>query len=196
MGARATALSVVAYVECVVEIVEQAAAQGVRVDTLVVASGNGTHAGVALGAKALGLPDPTLSFRPSPTGTDEAVADVVARLANEGAEILGLNTRLSGGEVENRGRYAGEAYGLVTKAGLDALQLLARTEGILLDPVYTGKAVAGLIDYLRTGCIPPGRNVVYIHTGGTPALFAYANELMEHTDNPPRVVTDLAAGVM
>jgi len=195
MGARAQVLSVVAYVECVVEIVEQAAVQGVQVDTLVVASGNGTHAGVALGAKALGLTQPTLGFRPSPAPSDEAVAEGVAALANAGAEILGLETRLEGREIENCGAYVGEAYGLVTQEGLEAIQLLARTEGILLDPVYTGKAVAGLIDYLRTGRLAADQTVVYIHTGGTPALFAYAEELMAHTDNPPRVISDLAAGM-
>ena len=82
----------------------------------------------------------------------------------------------------------GENYGIVTQAGLDAIQLLARTEGILLDPVYTSKAVSGLIDQIRTGVIPTGSTVVYVHTGGTPALFAYAPELIAHGDYRQKIV--------
>lgn len=113
-----------------------------------------------------------------------------------GAGILGLETRLSDAEAENRGAYVGEAYGLVTAEGLETLQLLAWTEGILLDPLYTGKAVAGLSAYLGSGRIAADQTVVYIHTVGTPALFAYADEWMAHTDNRPRVISDLAAGII
>ena len=91
--------------------------------------------------------------------------------------------------MENTDAYVGENYGIVTEAGLDALHLLARTEGILLDPVYTGKAMSGVIDRIRTGEIPQGSTVVYVHTGGNPALFAYAPELISYGDYHQNIVT-------
>ena len=80
-------------------------------------------------------------------------------------------------DIVNHDDYVGEGYGIVTPAGLAALKLVARTEGIILDPIYTAKAMAGLIDHIRQGRIGPGEAVVFVHTGGTPALFAYADDL-------------------
>jgi 1-aminocyclopropane-1-carboxylate deaminase/D-cysteine desulfhydrase-like pyridoxal-dependent ACC family enzyme len=80
--------------------------------------------------------------------------------------------------VNNVDAYVGADYGVPTEAGLEALNLLAQTEGILLDPVYTAKAMAGLIDHVRQGRIGKEQTVVFVHTGGNPALFAYNEELM------------------
>ena len=91
---------------------------------------------------------------------------------------MGLSHRLAAAGIDIRDEYIGERYGAVTPGSRDALALLARTEGILLDPVYTGKAMAGLIDDARQGRLGANDQVVFIHTGGTPAVFAYRDELM------------------
>jgi 1-aminocyclopropane-1-carboxylate deaminase/D-cysteine desulfhydrase-like pyridoxal-dependent ACC family enzyme len=81
-------------------------------------------------------------------------------------------------EVDNDESYIGERYGLVTPEGREAIHLLAENEGIFLDPVYSSKAMAGMIDQIRSGKIGPKETVVFLHTGGTPALFAYSEEVM------------------
>lgn len=86
--------------------------------------------------------------------------------------------RLTGADIDIRQDYIGPNYGALTPAGREALDLLARTEGILLDPSYTSKAMAGLIDDVRQGRAGRDKPLVFLHTGGTPAVFAYRNELM------------------
>ena len=189
IGQRAVVLGTVAYVGCVLEIVAQLEAMDARADFICTASGHGTHAGLALGVKVLGLPIQTQGF--SPSKGDEAQRKVrLAEVANEAAELLELDVRLRAEELENTDAYVGENYGIVTEAGLNALHLLARTEGILLDPVYTSKAMSGVIDRIQTGEIPEGSTVVYVHTGGNPALFAYAPELISHGDYRQNLVTN------
>jgi 1-aminocyclopropane-1-carboxylate deaminase/D-cysteine desulfhydrase-like pyridoxal-dependent ACC family enzyme len=80
--------------------------------------------------------------------------------------------------VDNTDAYVGEAYGQPTQAGMEAIKLLAQTEAILLDPVYSSKGMSGLIDHIRKGKIGKDETVVFVHTGGNPALFAYNQELM------------------
>ena len=94
------------------------------------------------------------------------------------AALLALPHRITAADIDIRDDYIGEGYGIVTPGSREALALLARTEGILLDPVYTGKAMAGLIDDARQGRLGANDRVVFIHTGGTPAVFAYRDELM------------------
>ena len=188
IGSRAVSLGTAAYVGCVLEIVDQLEAMGAQTDFLCTASGHGTHAGLALGTKALDLAATVHGYTPS-RGDAVRRREGISTVANGAAELLGLSVRLAPDEILNTDAYVGENYGIVTEAGLDAVQLLARTEGILLDPVYTGKAVSGVIDRIRTGGIPAGSTVVYVHTGGTPALFAYASELAAHGDFRLNVVT-------
>jgi 1-aminocyclopropane-1-carboxylate deaminase/D-cysteine desulfhydrase-like pyridoxal-dependent ACC family enzyme len=102
----------------------------------------------------------------------------MAEVANEAAARLGLPHRLSPADVDASEDYVGPGYGQITPEGWEALRLLARTEGILLDPVYTSKAMAALIADVRRQRVAPGEIVVFIHTGGTPAVFAYRDELM------------------
>ena len=188
IGRRAVVLGTVAYVGCVLEIAAQLEAMDARTDFICTASGHGTHAGLALGVKALGLPVRAQGFSPS-RGDETRRRAQLAEVANEASALLELDVRMTAGEMENTDAYVGENYGIVTEAGLDALHLLARTEGILLDPVYTGKAMSGVIDRIRTEEIPQGSTVVYVHTGGNPALFAYAPELISHGDYRQNIVT-------
>ncbi len=92
-------------------------------------------------------------------------------------ELLDIETRLSRDDLSISFDDIGPGYGIVSPGGLEAIALLARTEGILLDPIYSGKAMAGLIDQIRKGEFCKDDNVIFIHTGGTPALFAYNEDL-------------------
>jgi len=189
IGRRASVLGIVAYAGCMLETAEQLEAMDTAADFICTASGQGTQAGLALGVKALGLPLQVQGFSPYKGSGAQRIVQL-AEMANEAAEFLGLDVHLAAEEMENTDAYVGEEYGIVTEAGLDALHLLARTEGILLDPVYTCKAVAGMIDWIQQGKFPAGSTVVYVHTGGNPALFAYAPELIAHGDYRQNVVTE------
>jgi 1-aminocyclopropane-1-carboxylate deaminase/D-cysteine desulfhydrase-like pyridoxal-dependent ACC family enzyme len=195
IGERAAILGAVAYTECALEVAEQLAAVDARAAVLAVASGAGTQAGLALGAKALESGWRVLGYRPG-HGDPAPVRESIAGLANAAAEWMGLEARLAPEEIDNSGAFVGEAYGIPTPAGLDALHLTARTEGILLDPVYTGKAMAGLIAAVQRGEISRDATVVFVHTGGAPALFAYQADLAAHGCYPTRIVEDLSRGVL
>jgi 1-aminocyclopropane-1-carboxylate deaminase/D-cysteine desulfhydrase-like pyridoxal-dependent ACC family enzyme len=130
---------------------------------------------MALGVKALGLKSKLIGI--TPIRLDEDRSTDIARIANATAERLRLDISLQPEEIQNDDNYVGERYGVVTDECLEALKLTARTEGIILDPVYTGKAMAALIDHIRRGRIGKNEVVIFLHTGGTPALFAYAEDL-------------------
>jgi 1-aminocyclopropane-1-carboxylate deaminase/D-cysteine desulfhydrase-like pyridoxal-dependent ACC family enzyme len=98
------------------------------------------------------------------------------RLGREAAALLGAATRVEPDDLHTDQAYIGEGYGVSTPGCLEAIRLLARREGIVLDPVYSGKAMAALIDHVRRGTIDPRETVVFLHTGGSPALFAHAEE--------------------
>ncbi|HUG90142.1 MAG TPA: D-cysteine desulfhydrase family protein [Planctomycetaceae bacterium] len=170
-------LAAVSYVLCLVEIVEQAAAAGITPTAIYVCSAGSTGSGLALAAAALGLEAPVRSI--APIRWDWDTHEDMARIANGAAELIGLDTRLDRGGIDLSHEHIGPGYGLVSDGCLEAMTLLARTEGILLDPVYSGKAMAGLIADIRAGRFGPGDTVVFVHTGGTPALFAYHRELAE-----------------
>ena len=98
---------------------------------------------------------------------------MIAHAANKAASELGLALEIQPGEVISYSNYVGEGYAAPTPAGLDAIRLVASTEGILLDPVYSGKAMAALIDHIQKGLVKSDETVIFLHTGGYPALFAY-----------------------
>ena len=99
---------------------------------------------------------------------------MIARdLVLKGSALLGLKPEIAADQVICEDGYLGPGYSLPSPEMVEAVRLVARTEAILLDPVYTGKAMAGLIDYVRKGRFPDGSNVLFLHTGGTPALYAY-----------------------
>jgi D-cysteine desulfhydrase family pyridoxal phosphate-dependent enzyme len=174
-GMRYTALSACAYVNDFIEILDQCDAQNVQPDALYVCSAGATGSGLALAAKALNAPFSVVSVAPIRWGYDTRARQ--AEIANTAAEYMGLNVRLTADDVHFTEDYVGEEYGKVTQECLEALKLMARKEGIILDPSYTSKAFAGLIDHARSGKIAAGKTVIFIHTGGTPALFAYDKEL-------------------
>ena len=96
-----------------------------------------------------------------------------------------LDLSFIGEDFESYGAYAGDAYGTLTDASREAVVLAARTEALILDPVYTGKAFGAMLQHIREGHWKPGQTVVFVHTGGTPALFAYADELLDPGPSHP-----------
>jgi 1-aminocyclopropane-1-carboxylate deaminase/D-cysteine desulfhydrase-like pyridoxal-dependent ACC family enzyme len=108
---------------------------------------------------------------------DGRLAHKTAEIANGAARLLGIKVNVDPSDVTVIKDYVGEGYGILTSEALDAIRLVAQTEGILLDPVYTGKAMAGLIDMIRQKKFEKDDNVIFIHTGGTPALFPYKKQL-------------------
>lgn len=166
----------VSYALCVAEIVEQCAERGEQPAAVYVPSAGSTGAGMQLGKAALGAEFALRIIAPISWPWDHAVD--LAATANQAGELIGLPPLVEPADVDSTLDYIGPGYGLPSPAGREALDLLARTEGILLDPVYTSKALAALIDDVRSGRWPMDRPVVFVHTGGTPALFAYRDELV------------------
>ncbi|MHB8644492.1 MAG: D-cysteine desulfhydrase family protein [Thermomicrobiales bacterium] len=164
------------YVTATLELVTQLFQMGEAPSRLYYASGSrGTQAGLALGAKMYSAPYRLHGIATSsgdPEKTERAVA-----IANEAAAMLRVPTRLTADELLTDGGYIGEGYGIPTAAGLEAIRLLAHNEGIFLDPVYSGKVMAGMIDHIRRGDIAPRETIVFLHTGGSPALFAQVDQL-------------------
>jgi D-cysteine desulfhydrase/L-cysteate sulfo-lyase len=171
--------SALAYLLCTLEIVEQTAALGLSPTHLYMTSGNKGHAGLVIGRKLLGASFRTVAI--SQRRGDDRVPGALAG-ARDAAQALGWDVPLTEDDVESYDTYVGAGYGLPTPDGLAAIRLAARTEGLLLDPVYTGKAMAGLIDHARQGLIGKDDVVVFIHTGGLPALFAFKDEILADLD--------------
>ncbi len=168
----------VSYVDGFLELWGQLQERGIRPDALYVCSGLHTHVGLVVGARALGIPLRVVGISASPR--DNAAANAgLAGAANEVAGLLELDLSFSAEDFESYGEYAGEAYGVVTPESREAVVLVARTEGLVLEPVYTGKTFGAMIDHIRKGQFTKEQAVVFVHTGGTPALFAYADEILE-----------------
>ena len=110
--------------------------------------------------------------------------EIIASLASSTAELLSLDVAVTPDDIENSDAYVGPGYAVSTPESLAALRLMARTEGILLDPVYTAKALAGLIDHVQRGVIGREDTVIFVHTGGIPALFARAQEMASALAGP------------
>jgi L-cysteate sulfo-lyase len=174
-GVEKLVLGALGYVNAALELDRQLAEAGIDPDYLYLCGANMTPGGLALGLKALGRRTRLVNL--APIRWSEARAVDIARIADGTARRLGLDIRVTPDEIENHDDYIGERYGVVTDGAREAMQLLARTEAVILDPVYSSKALAGLIDHIRQGRIGKHETVVFLHTGGTPALFAYAADL-------------------
>jgi D-cysteine desulfhydrase family pyridoxal phosphate-dependent enzyme len=148
-----------------------------RFDRILFASSSGgTQAGLVVGAKANNFAGQVLGISVDKTG--DKLRETIAALLAPTAERLGHDLDLGPGDVEINDDYLGGGYAVLTKAERDAIRLVAGLEGILLDPVYTGKAMAGLIDLVRRREIGRDERILFWHTGGTTALFAYAGGLV------------------
>ncbi|MGE3805679.1 MAG: 1-aminocyclopropane-1-carboxylate deaminase/D-cysteine desulfhydrase [Gemmataceae bacterium] len=163
-------LAAVSYVVTLIEIVEQMAQRQIEPAAVYCCSAGATGAGLALAKKVLGLKWKLKLIAPIKWPWDMR-ADV-ATVSNQTAELLGLPHRLTADDIDGSEDYIGKGYGLVSAEGQEALTLMARREGILLDPVYTAKAMAAMMDDVRTKREPAGEVGGFIHTGGVPAVFA------------------------
>jgi len=179
-------LAAVSYVLCLLEIVEQAEEVDFTPQAVYGCSAGSTGSGLSLGAAAIGADFPVRHVAPIVWPWD--TRDDMAKIANEAAELIDVEAKFQADDIELFEEFVGPAYGEVTPGCLEAIALLARTEGILVDPSYSGKALAGLIDHIRNGQLDPDQPVVFVHTGGTPALFAY-NEILAR-EIAPRSLDD------
>ncbi len=169
--------SALAYILSALEVLEQTAALGAKPNYLYMSSGSKGQAGLELAKRLLGADFKVVGI--SARAKADRLEDT-ARIANDAAERLGVDIKIQPKEITNYDEYAAPGYGKVSEAGLEAIRLLARTEGIMLDPVYTGKAMAALMDHVRQGRLTEKDTVVFMHTGGLPALFAYKDEIVPY----------------
>lgn len=171
-GGASTPLGALGYVGCMEEIMHQMFEMGLNFDRMVVPSGSaGTHAGIIAGMIGNNINIPVTGIgvnRPKPVQEN-----AVHTLANQTLDLLGVEARVPAEKVVAFDDYVGPGYSLPTDAMVEAVKMLAETEGILLDPVYSGKAMSGLIDLARKGYFAKGSKVLFLHTGGSPALYAY-----------------------
>ena len=164
------------YVVAAEEVAEQAGALGIGFDAVVCASGSAlTHGGTLVGLRAVGetMPVYGICVRREAGLQGARVAQLGAQLA----EMIERRPLFDAGEVEVSDTVLGPGYGRLNEAVREAMALAARLEGLLLDPVYTGKAMAGLVAHVRSGRIAAGSRVLFLHTGGVPAVFAYGDRL-------------------
>ena len=174
-GGGSNPVGALGYVDCAREIVVQADEMDLEVHRIVTATGSaGTHAGLVAGLAVMGADIPVLGIGVrAPKDRQEAN---VFKLAEETAALLGQPGRVKREQVVADCDYVGEGYGLMDQGVIDALTLAARLDGIVLDPVYSGKAMKGLIALARAGQFK-GETVVFLHTGGAQGLFGYQTEI-------------------
>ena len=171
-GGGSNPVGALGYVYCALEILQQAKDKELRIDHVVHATGStGTQAGLVTGFEGAksGVAVLGISVRLPREQQEEAVYSLVKRTA----EFIGIEGGVKQAAVIADGNYFGPGYGMPTPGMIEAVELTARHEGILLDPVYTGKGMAGLIDLIRTGHFKKGESVIFVHTGGAASLFGY-----------------------
>jgi D-cysteine desulfhydrase len=180
-GGASNPIGATGYVACAEEILAQSFDMGVTFDRVICASGSGgTHAGLLAGFHGNNSRIATIGI--SVSRSREEQEERVWDLARRTADRLGVEGRIARESVLCLDDYVGPGYSLPTPGMVEAVRLLARTEGILLDPVYTGKVMAGLIDLIRKGRFDKGENLLFVHTGGGPALFAYVDAFLGSSD--------------
>lgn len=175
-GGGSNALGSLGYVACAEETIQQAFEAGIAFDHWICASGSGgTHAGLLAGLHGTNtsIPLTGISVRADRVSQEEKIW----RLAQAACDLVGVRGNVPEDDVVVRDDQVGPGYSLGTPEMAEAVGLFAQKEAILLDPVYTGKAAAGLIAMIRDGSLTAGQHVLFVHTGGSPALHAYAEQV-------------------
>jgi D-cysteine desulfhydrase len=176
-GGGSNSIGATGYVACAQEIQGQLFEKGIVIDRLVVASGStGTHAGLLAGFCGCNMNIPIVGIGVSRDPDDQD--PMVHSLAQETAAHVGIKQQILREAVITFGDYWRPMYSVPNRKMVEAVTMMARAEGILLDPVYTGKTMAGLIDLSRKGYFKKGENVLFVHTGGSPGLYAYIQPLL------------------
>jgi L-cysteate sulfo-lyase len=175
-GGASNPVGALGYVGCAEELLQQCEEQDVAFDHVVLASGSaGTHAGMVVGLRASGSDIPILGVGVSIPRDEQE--EKVFKLARETADYIDRPGCVAREDIVADCNYIGPGYGEPTAGMNEAVLMLARTEGLLFDPVYSGKALAGMIDYIRKGRFTAKQKIVFLHTGGIAGLFAYADTL-------------------
>jgi D-cysteine desulfhydrase/L-cysteate sulfo-lyase len=176
-------LSAIGYVKCMLEMCLQLETVGLEPDFFFVSAEGSTQAGLVVGAKYLEMDAQIVGITQTRSigkpWRCTNVIDEIVRIAKKTIDSLGIELPMKTDEIINLDGYVGEGFGEVTEEGLEAIKLVGKEEGILLDPVFTGKAMAGLIDKIRNREITEEATVVFVHTGGFPLLFEYSSYLGE-----------------
>lgn len=181
-AAGSTPLGCAGYMNAMLEMTNQAVDMGIDIDYIVHASGSGgTQAGLLLGAKAMNLHTKIVCSTTGSRNKAEQIENVFNIVAAS-ERFFGLDLGLTRDDVTVHDQYAGEGYGFITEGKAEAIKILAETEGIFVDPVYTGSAAACLIDLVRNNYFKRGSLVVLLHTGGSPALYPYKEPLKSYLD--------------
>jgi D-cysteine desulfhydrase len=176
-GGGSNPLGALGYVSCAEEILSQTHELDIRLDHIVCASGStGTHAGLICGLVGNNSHIPLTGINVRRTRQEQEPN--VHKLAQETAAMLAVPGGIPRDAITALGDWVGPGYSLPSPEMVEAVQMLARVEGILLDPVYTGKTMAGLIGLVRRGAFKKGEHVLFVHTGGAPALYAYQTVLV------------------
>ncbi|MCH8866676.1 MAG: D-cysteine desulfhydrase [Proteobacteria bacterium] len=176
-GGASNTIGALGYVNCAIELLEQAEELGLRIDHLVTATGSaGTQAGLIVGLRAIGSDMSLLGI--GVNAAQDAQEDKVYKLACETADFIGKPGIVAREDVIANCNYVGAGYGIPTEGMNEAILMLARLEGLLFDPVYSGKGLAGMIDLIRNSHFDAADNIVFLHTGGSAALFAYTDQLV------------------
>jgi D-cysteine desulfhydrase len=182
-GGGSNAIGGLGYVACAQELQQQFFEQGVQIDKVVVGSGSsGTHGGLLTGFLGNNIQIPIIGIGVSRDPVDQD--PLVYKEAQAVADLLGLNMTIPREAVLSFGDWWRPKYSVPNAAMIEAVQMLARTEAILLDPVYTGKIMAGLIGLARKGYFKPCEKVLFIHTGGAPSLHAFESVVLGLTELP------------
>jgi len=171
-GGGSSPTGALGYVNCAMELVGQINDRSLKIDHLVTATGSaGTQSGLVVGLEGTRSGIPVLGI--CVNADKETQEEKVFALAEKTTKFMGISGSVKRETVVANGDYVGPGYGLPTDGMIEATELLARQEGILLDPVYSGKGMAGLIDLIRKGKFRKDENIVFLHTGGSAGLFAY-----------------------
>jgi D-cysteine desulfhydrase len=183
-GGGSNAIGGLGYVACAQELQEQLFEQGIAIDRIVLGSGSsGTHGGMVAGFLGNNIRIPITGIGVSRDPADQA--PLVLREAQAVLDLLGVSLKVKPEDVQCVGGFWQPKYSVPNQRMVEAVQMLARTEGIPLDPVYTGKIMAGLIGMARSGALKADENVLFLHTGGLPSLHAYEAQVLGDVSGLP-----------
>ena len=176
-GGGSNSIGALGYVDCILELISQANSMNVVIDRIIHATGSaGTQAGIVVGVKALNSKIPVLGI--GVNANKDKQEEKVFKLACELCDFLGMPGLVERKDIIANCDYVGDGYGIPTDEMNEAILMLARQEGLLFDPVYSGKGLAGMINLIKRDKLKKDENIVFIHTGGSAGLFAY-HDLLE-----------------
>jgi D-cysteine desulfhydrase family pyridoxal phosphate-dependent enzyme len=168
----------IAYLDCFYELMEQCDTLGIEPDWIVHATGSGsTQAGLIAGSKLMGVKTKILGI--SVSETKEKFEEIVKFILENIQNYIQVNLEIKDEEIKIVDDYIGDGYGIVSRELVNSIKIVAEKEGIFLDPVYTGKAMVGLLDLINKGFFKKNEKIIFMHTGGLPALFSYKEKLEE-----------------